>query len=286
MTHQSKPNISFLDKSFQQDLTKFYTLSILIGINEVALSVYQDDRNKYLCFYSYYDNENSGNKSVLNQVVSEQPWITQAFKNVFVIFANSANTLVPEALFDKTKKDLYLKFNQPIDEDSLINYDSLKHIIAANIYALPKELFLAAKELWPEAHFNHSSTILIESLIVNFKNLMNDQIVYVNVSDDSFELVNFKSGKLNFQNHFKYKTKEDFIYFLLAALDNLKLNPEEVEIVLIGEIGKEDSSHKMITKYIRNSRFIENSETFSYSYAFDQIDHHQYYILLNAILCG
>jgi hypothetical protein len=151
---------------------------------------------------------------------------------------------------------------------------------------VPENLDALLQRYWPSSHIFHASTVLSESLVINFKNVMDVKIVYVNVSDDRFDLLNFKQSRLNFNNSFGYKTKEDFIYFLLAALEQLGLNPEEVEVVLIGAIDKNDVLHEMIFKYIRHSSFIERNDTVKYAYVFDELNYHHHYVLLNGLLCG
>ena len=285
MPLQSKPNISFLDKSFQEDLTSSYILSVFIHSNTVSFAIYYVSQNKYLGLSCYHTRNDSGIENTLNQVFDDNKWLSLEFKSVNVILSNSHNTLIPSPLFDETNIKSYLKFNQPLPANSHVRYDQLKHTIAANIYAVPENLNALLKRYWPSSRIFHSSTILSESLIINFKNVMHDKVVYVNVSDDRFDLLNFKQNKLNFNNSFRYKTKEDFIYFLLAALEQLELNPEETEVVLLGIIDKNDALYEVIFKYIRHISLIERNNTFKYTYVFNELKSHHHYVLLNALLC-
>ena len=63
-------------------------------------------------------------------------------------------------------------------------------------------------------------------------------------------MIFFKGSKLQFYNLFSYKTGEDFIYFLLAALEQLKLNPERAEVVLMGAIEKNFQLYDLVFRYI------------------------------------
>ena len=71
------------------------------------------------------------------------------------------------------------------------------------------------------------------------------------------ELTYFLKNKLMFYNRFNFTTKEDVIYYLLFAIDQLKLNPEEIPVVITGNISEDN--YKIIYKYIRNVS-IFNSE--------------------------
>ena len=88
-----------------------------------------------------------------------------------------------------------------------------------------------------------------------------------------------------YYNAFKYKTKEDFIYYLIFVLDQLKLNPEEIELVLSGLIDKNSKLFEMVYKYVRNITFPPLDASYNYSYIFNDIPSHQYSNLLNLFLC-
>ena len=98
-------------------------------------------------------------------------------------------------------------------------------------------------------------------------------------------MVYYKSSKLQYYNLFRYKTKEDFIYFLLAALEQIGLNPERAQIVLSGAIEKDFQLYEMIFRYIRHSDFIEKNQAFEYAHVLDEVKYHQFYSLYNILQC-
>jgi len=131
----------------------------------------------------------------------------------------------------------------------------------------------------------HYSTALIESLTVNFKNKADANTLFVNLRNSCFDLVYFKENKLNLYNTFDFNTKEDFIYFLIISIDQLKLNPEDIKLILLGNISKTDSTYSMIQQYINNYSFISRNDNYGYSYVMDELKHHNYYTLFNALQC-
>jgi hypothetical protein len=50
-------------------------------------------------------------------------------------------------------------------------------------------------------------------------------------------------------------------------------------------IERDGSLHFLIKKYIRNVRLMNRNDDFKYSYAFERIDGHQFFNLLNLNLC-
>jgi hypothetical protein len=68
-------------------------------------------------------------------------------------------------------------------------------------------------------------------------------------------------------------------------LEELQLNPESIEMTLLGEIDKSSSIYEVLYKYIRNIDFIERNDFYSYSYAMDELPAHFFYNLLNVGSC-
>jgi len=105
-----------------------------------------------------------------------------------------------------------------------------------------------------EFTFKHFSTILIDEL-VKIENNSSFTKVYAHISTEHFEIVAVENGKLKLYNTFEYNNAEDFIYYILFTLEQLNYDPEKIDVVLIGNISKDDSLYKITYKYIRNISF-------------------------------
>jgi len=79
--------------------------------------------------------------------------------------------------------------------------------------------------------------------------------MYINVSNQNLEIVVLKNKKLELYNIFSFTTKEDFIYYILFVAEQLKLNPEEINVILLGAIEKESELFTILYQYIRNVSF-------------------------------
>lgn len=283
-----KPYISLIDKSFRESQTKNYTLSVQLSLHGLVFSIFSIDKNKFIGLeaYSFNKLENPGKiPSQLDLILNEKPWFAFPFKKFYLLYQNSHNTLIPSVLFEESKKSLYLGFNQTFQENSRIVYDELKNTLASNIYYLPNPIAEKVKEFWPNAQIKHFSTVLIEGLMRNFKNNTDPKTLYLNLRDNSFDIVNFKANKLFYYNNFGYRTKEDFAYYLLSTIEHLNLNPEDIKLVLMGEINKGMNIYDMVNQYIRNFSFIEKNKNFTYSYILDDLKPHSYYPLFNSVQC-
>ena len=63
------------------------------------------------------------------------------------------------------------------------------------------------------------------------------------------------------------------------------MNPEEIELILSGTIDKNSKLFETIHKYIRDVNFQVKTDTFNYSYIFNDIKSYDYINLLNYELC-
>ena len=118
-----------------------------------------------------------------------------------------------------------------------------------------------------------------------FKNRTDNKTLFLNVRDDSFDIIFFKEAKLFYYNNFKFKSKEDFIYFLLLTMEQLGLSPEETKIILAGKISEDSGIYKILHEYIRHQQFIEYNDSYKYSELLNEEVCRQQYVLMNVLQC-
>jgi hypothetical protein len=83
--------------------------------------------------------------------------------------------------------------------------------------------------------------------------------MYLNVQEEQLDIIILEGDKLVLCNSFLFKTSEDFIYYVLFCLEQLKLNPDTIPLILSGAIEEEDSNYGILYMYIRNISFIEDT---------------------------
>lgn len=288
MALQLKPYFSYFDKSFKESQTRSYSLSVQLWDKELVFTVYNPEKNKFIGIESFRFSDIKNIEQIpsyLGKILNSRPSFAFPYDSVYLMIQNRFSTLIPQPLFSEENKNLYLGFNQPFQENSRIVYDTLKNNEAVNVYYIPNLIVEKAKDFWPNVNILHFSTALIESLSINFKNQVDSNTLFVNLRKDCFDIVYFKENKLHYYNSFVYHTKEDFIYFLLITIEQLGLNPEDISLILCGDINKTDDFYQMVHQYIKNYSFISRNDNFGYSYIMDELQYHQYFTLFNAIQC-
>lgn len=174
----------------------------------------------------------------------------------YVVFDNNCNTFVPAAVFQEKDKRKYLDLLGLTEKDSVVCADFIELADAYNVYAISKKDFEAAKNLPEKLEIRHSSTALVEDLIKDNLERTDDYRVYLNVKNQIFEMIVLNGSKLLFDNHFRFKTKEDFLYFLLFSVEQLHLDAGSVPVYFLGMIEEKSAITEIVSRYFRDIRFM------------------------------
>ena len=181
--------------------------------------------------------------------------MTPAAENQSKIFDNDSYTFVPAAVFKEKNKDKYLAVLGLIDEDSVVCADYIKVADAYNVYAISKQDYETLQSFPEPTKFHHASSVLVASLINDNMERPDDPRVYLNIKDQKFEMIVLKGCKLLFNNTFRFKTKEDFLYFLLFTIEQLHLDAGSVPIYFLGMIEEKSAIVEVTSRYMRDIRF-------------------------------
>ncbi len=288
MSSRIKPYLSLWDKSFKETHTRSYYMAMQLSLHGLSFTIYNPDKNKYLGLEAYHFSDIKEVKEIpakLDLILSRIEWFAYPFKRFKLLYENSYSTLVPSPLFDAEQKSLYLGFNQPFTENHRIVYDTLKTSEAVNVYYIPNPVIEKVRDFWPNAIISHFSSSVIECLSLNYKNKIDTDTLFLHVNETDYHLTSFKNNKLLYHNTFSFNTKEDFIFFLLAAMEQLGYNPETVDLILLGKIEKSDEVFQMIRQYIGSYHHIEANPAITLSYVLEEVRRYRFYVLFNALQC-
>jgi hypothetical protein len=258
-------------------------LSIQLSLDGFSFCVHNKFENKISVFEAYEFNENNispqQHLSLIKEIYTNSSTLSLKYKSVNVTHVNNLVTQVPKPFFDKNKLPSYLQYTIKLLEDDYITYDTISNTEIINVYVPFVNINNYMIDVYGSFIYKHSSTILIEKLLQQFKNI-NKEICFVNISKNMFEIVIIKNNKLILYNCFDFETKEDFIYYILFEIEQLKINPEEINLQLMGDIEKESELYTILYQYIRNISFYN---PLIFPNELKGIPKHGYFTLLNQI---
>jgi hypothetical protein len=213
-------------------------LSIQVSLNGLSFCILNKKTNSLTHFSSIQFDKALNPLEVLNELknhLSTNKVLQQDFANLHLIHENELSTLVPKSLFHEANLADYLKFNAKILSSDYVTHDELAQGDIVNVYVPYVNINNFIYDAYGDFEFNHFSTLLLNAIFL-IHNGKEETTMYINISENHFEIIIIKGNNLILYNTFKYQTKEDFIYYVLFTAEQLELNPEKLPLVLVGNI--------------------------------------------------
>ena len=226
---------------------------------------------------------NEKTNEVLEYLLETEPFFSQSYANVYVCVSNTLYTLVPAALFVNENKEDVLKFNHNITNDVIVLSDEIFSADSHCVYAFDKKTKELLDKTFPNNHVKHKTSCLIEGLPSTASKT--HKTCLVNVQGNNMDVALY-SKKLIFFNTFEFQTAEDFLYFILASLEQNAFTPDETEVVLAGEIETGSALYLTLKQYIPKIKFAVADTSIGKKNDFIKLPDHFYYTLFNRYLCA
>ncbi len=199
----------------------------------------------------------------LKGLLSRENLLNQNYEEVSLIHRNDLFCLVPKSLFDKEELPNYLKFNTKLLANDQIVYDELPNQEIVFVYIPFTNVNNYLFDCFGEFEFKHSSMAILQTL---FQQKSGKTICYAHVDKKTMEIAVLEQRRLVLYNQFDYKTKEDFLYYILFTYEQLGLNLEEVKLKLYGAVEEGDSIFEICYRYVKKvAVFIPKSGNYSFT---------------------
>jgi hypothetical protein len=251
----------------------FRKLSIQVGLNGLSFCVLDTISKKILAFEKIAFKTPSTPYLMLKELkgmFGQKSKIGNEFSEVVVIHKNNMFSLVPKPLFNTDELPNYLKFNAKIMANDLIAHDEIPNQDIVNVYVPYTNINNYIFDLFGEFEFKHSGTVLINTLL-NQNRVSNQPVCYIQVSEKDMEMMVVSEKKLLFYNQFEYKTKEDFLYYLLFSLEQLQMDLTKIQLKLFGSVEEGDGIYELSRNYIEHvSVFIPGNLSFPFEELADE----------------
>lgn len=280
-------DINLIDETLDLNLTQSYILNINIANNNFEFAIFDPLRNKYIGIISF-ETETSKNKDLyiqdLFKFINSNDIIKLRYKNVYCNIQTQRYSNIPKPLFESNNLEKLFSFSNELLKSDKIQYNYLKNSNSYIIYPIDYSLESVLVSFYSNITFYHHLFPIIENKILLNKN-KNNYKIFINISKNFFDSVVINSNKLILANSFSFENDDDFMYFFLLIFEQLNLNPEETEVILTGNIRKEDELFNKTKKYVRNIKFDKYDDYFTYSYIFFELNSYKYSNFLNLIKC-
>lgn len=262
-------------------------LSIQLSLDGLEYCVFDKDLVD-IVFLKEYEFENRPQTpeqllDIIKEIYKKDFLLSEKYESVSLSHKNNLATIVPEALYDKDYNPDYLKYSVKVLENDRISVDQLNESDSKSIYIPFQDVNIFLKNKYDNFTYTHASSVLVSSLLKYYRHTPYRQF-FVNVSKNNLDIIYLDNNKLQLFNSFLYYTKEDFLYYILFAMEQLSLNPDKQTLTFLGAIDVDTSLYNIAYTYIRNINFL-NIENLNLSEEFyqknSQIKRHHYFELFN-----
>lgn len=290
-----KHEINIKDNTFDIDAMNNYRLYILLGENSLQICVADSIQNRCLILedYRFYSlPQTDALIASLNRIYDNSLFLKANFwQNITIIVKNNPFTLVPRELFQANQSEKYLQYITEVGQEMQILHAPQASAEAINVFVMESKLYEWFKQTYPNRTLNflHPTTTFIEGIkkqipIVKRPRGEYQAHIYVNVS--YLIITVWKDGNLEFCNTFRYQTSQDFAYFVLFVLDELRLNRETCKVRLYGSIQPISEVFRILNTYISDLLiWSEKPNWLAFSHDFDEVTQHFYFNLYSTHLC-
>ncbi len=282
------PTESYIDSSIYEQTYISLSLSLQLSFNELSFCIKDKVQDKCLAILSYSSIEKltiSGLLDLLQQLFIHQSLLQKEFSQVIFSYKNNTVKFIPKALFDVNQLPTYFSLTQEDTAEQIILHEFLNEIEAYSISLLPDSIEKLIKKKFTNVKFFHNSSCFIKSVYV--MKMIEDQrdMAFVNIMNNEFELIIIKKTGFQMYNSFRFKVKEDFIYYLLFALKQFNCDPLLLKLIIMGKIAEKSSIHQLLIKYIADVSFLQNTSLPNKNTLLGEMPDYYYFTLLNLSKC-
>jgi hypothetical protein len=266
--------ISITDKAYKK-------LAIQVSLNGMSFCVFDTLNDQPMVLQNiHFDSFQRSAKieDLFASVFKENPELHHSYDEVVVIHSNNLSTFVPSALFDEEFLGSYLQYNTKVFETDFFTFDALDKYEMNNVYIPYVNMNNYFIDQYGSFEYKHANSILVSKLLDLSKN-NEERKMFVQVSENHFEIIVVQNQRLHLSNSFEYKTPEDFIYYILFTAEQLQLNPENFKLEFLGAIVETDAFYQIAYKYIRNISMFDVS---NFKNQFTEKENREHFILLHS----
>lgn len=245
-------------KNPNKDSEQLQKLSILIARD--GLYFYGSLQNKVTEFHKKEFSDPQSPENLVRELQrffadSSGKQLVSAAPKVNVTYSHPLYTLVPRAHFQKERLSDYLKYNVRLLPTDELSYDQLDNREINLVYVPFTNINNFLFDQFGTFSYHHFATFFIDECV----NLNDPEIqqVFIRIFPTHFVLAAFEEGKLLLCNSFDYFAPEDLVYYVLFVLEQLKFDPETLDLKLSGAIQEDTVAFELLYTYVRFVSFLE-----------------------------
>lgn len=267
--------------------SSLYNITIQCALDGFCFVVHHHEENKIIDIELYQTSETADENTILEALEKaffKKGLYGKSFRSLRFLMANRYYTLVPDKLFDEAQCESYLRFNHLLPARYTVLHEPVPSAQAVTVFAMPQHQTDSIRKIWPEATIAHQASLFLQAVLQE-EPYESDINGYVNVNSRSFDLALIQEGRIVFFNNFPFRTKDDFIYYLMFTLEQQGLADQDIPIHFTGLITNQSEIIRLCERYLNRIRFIRPNGSVNVEMALNGTPFQYYYIPYQSLSC-
>lgn len=242
--------MNYISEQFVEENSYQYTLSIRCSTDGFSFMVRND---KQLLILKNIDC--SAQDTVQWKLILEQESILKVtYKTVFILLEQKNKILIPENYFKADQLAQLYSMSIPLDKNETIIYNHFEPFHCYIAQGCDQEFVQCLRTHFPQAHLLSSTYSWFQAILPHLTSEQCD--LFLNISQQSFDMIIIDNHELIFFNSFHYVTMTDMIYYILNTLEQLGMKTITSTYIC----GKYDHQIKLIETYLPEITYLGMEE--------------------------
>ena len=182
-------------------------------------------------------------QQILEKILAELPDI---YASINLLIRKKNFISIPEEFYEDDINKIYeLSYKQ--DENDNLNLDKTDYSMGI-VYQVEKAFTDLIKNKFSRVTVQSEVSIVLKKILAE-ANLKKNKI-FVSLKDEQLILFVVSEGKLLLCNPYITKSNDDTFYFVMLAIEQLHLMPEDIELIILGEPPNRKTIFDLFKNYI------------------------------------
>jgi hypothetical protein len=249
-------------------------LTIEAGESHFALMLFSR-ANRRLFALRYYQFPNAEAVDAYTAILLDDPWCRESWGRVQVFFHTRELLLVPDALYHGSGADRMLSVVHGDLPRGLSMEDEVQGRGIHNLYRVPEPLVDLLKRGFPQAHYRHGATAVLD-WFEEKRDSLPETLVFLEIYPNQVTVTVNRNRELQLVQTYPYDIPEDASYHLLNISEQLGLDPDAVQVRVCGLIDPDSPLFLELMKYFRNLETMPATECAELDAAFQDMAPHYF----------
>lgn len=259
-------DLTFVSEDYTKRKPKEYRLSISIRRDGFSFLICH---KKKIMAYSYTIVHEEDRKNAFKAFL-DQELLQEKFDSVTIIIVTPKFTVIPSKLYDDTMWEEYANLNFQHDEtESIISYES-NAFDSVVLFPIETDFWAKCRSAFKEQDV--VSYIPNVAPVLEYASDFRSATLCLSVESNFFTAVYVKGKDLQFCNSFEFKNVNDFLFYLMNIVEQLHLNPLQLQVEVSGKISEKSSYFSAIQMFLKNVAMVEDDrfeKSFPYTLFFN-----------------